>query len=837
MSKKPFIFSKKSSKKSATSQWTISEEYKESVRKMAYLGKKGYTIPKSILSKEDEEFLKKDLFVKPEMFGAVFGGNTFAEDTAFAVYRENSNKIYIPRFYGISRYGKPDSSEISAGEPISVPFEKELRDYQENIIGIYMKHVNSPICNGAEINGGGGILEVPCGRGKCLAKNTEIIMADGLVKKVQDIKVGEKIMGDDSKPREVLSLARGMEQMYEILGEDGTRYTVNESHILSLYEINRVQNSAKIIDISVLDYLSRLESGCDNVEYYGYRVPVYFPKEPIFPSPDCEPFQIGGYLAMDFKDRKFIYKNIPPEYIYTDMYVRLEVIAGFIDYLAVEHLNGFKFRNYPENSSLIRDILYLFRSCGITVFEKNGWFIISGEKMRHIPSRHDDKILHIKHLRSHLLIDYSKYKITVKKTIMDEYYGFEIDGNRRFLLGDFTVTHNTVMGLKILSLLGRKTLIIVHKEFLMNQWIERIQEFLPSAKVGKIQGTIMDVSGKDIVIGMIQTIYDKEFPANFFSCFGLTIVDEVHRIGSEQFSRTLLKTITPYMLGISATVDRKDGLTKVLHMFIGNKIYSEERKQEDFVSVRAIEYKTNDRGFNETEVDFKGTPQFSKMIVKLCEYGPRSDFIIRIIRDLIQENPENQIMILGHNRSLLTYLHDGIVHRNIGSVGYYVGGMKESALKETETKQIVVATYSMAAEALDIKTLSTLVMVTPKTDIIQSVGRILRMKHDNPIIVDIVDTHDLFQNQWAKRRAYYKKCNYHIHKIDSSDYYGMAIDWDKDTKWKRVFIPKANEKCGSLKITLANSQSDSDEEIKPEKSRFGGCVISLEGMNLEDEEK
>jgi len=395
----------------------------------------------------------------------------------------------------------------------------------------------------------------------------------------------------------------------------------------------------------------------------------------------------------------------------------------------------------------------------------------------------------------------------------------------------------TILALYFISQIKKKTLVVVHKEFLMNQWVERIQEFLPSAKVGKIQGTIMDVAGKDIVIGMIQTIYDKEFPANFFSCFGLTIVDEVHRIGSEQFSRTLLKTITPYMLGISATVDRKDGLTKVLYMFIGDKIYSEERKQEDFVSVRAIEYKTNDHGFNETEVDFKGTPQFSKMIVKLCEYGPRSDFIIRIIRDLIQENPENQIMILGHNRSLLTYLHDGIVHRNIGSVGYYVGGMKESALKETETKQIVVATYSMAAEALDIKTLSTLVMVTPKTDIIQSVGRILRMKHDNPIIVDIVDTHDLFQNQWAKRRAYYKKCNYYIHKVDSNNYYGMAIDWDKDRKWKRVFIPKTNGKCDSLKITSTNSQLDSDEEIKPEKSRFGGCVISFEGMNLEDEEK
>jgi superfamily II DNA or RNA helicase len=262
----------------------------------------------------------------------------------------------------------------------------------------------------------------------------------------------------------------------------------------------------------------------------------------------------------------------------------------------------------------------------------------------------------------------------------------------------------------------------------MNQWIERITEFLPDAKVGKIQAQTFDIEGRDIVIGMIQTLYDKEYPANTFDSFGLTIIDEVHRIGSEQFSRTLFKTITPYMLGISATVERKDKLTRVLYMFIGEKIYSEKRDNDDLVCVRGIEYKTNDSSFNEIELDFRGNPKYSTMISKLCEYGPRSDFIVRVIGDLLKES-ENQIMILCHNRSLLTYLFDAINHRNLASVGYYVGGMKQASLQETEEKQIVLATYAMAAEALDIKTLATLVMVTPKTDITQSVGRILRIKH------------------------------------------------------------------------------------------------------------
>jgi len=167
---------------------------------------------------------------------------------------------------------------------------------------------------------------------------------------------------------------------------------------------------------------------------------------------------------------------------------------------------------------------------------------------------------------------------------------------------------------------------------------------------------------------------------------------------------------------------------------------------------------------------------------------------VRVIKDLMLENPDKQIMILCHNRSLLTYLHDAIQYQKIASVGYYVGGMKQADLQETEEKEIVLATYAMAAEALDIKTLSTLVMVTPKTDITQSVGRILRMKHENPIIVDIVDSHDIFQNQWQQRRRFYKKCGYAIKTTDSDLYKGMTA-----TNWKTVWQPKeTNTTCNMV---------------------------------------
>ena len=206
--------------------------------------------------------------------------------------------------------------------------------------------------------------------------------------------------------------------------------------------------------------------------------------------------------------------------------------------------------------------------------------------------------------------------------------------------------------------------------------------------------------------------------------------------------------------------------------FLGDIVEKIVRKGEHDVIVRGFHYEVNDEDFNEVDFDFRGNPQYSKMITKLCSYNRRSEFIIKIVKDLVDENKNSQIMILAHNKSLLNYLYKGIEFQNIGSVGYYLGGMKEKALKESESKQIIIATYAMASEALDIKTLTTLVMATPKTDIEQSVGRILREKHSQPIVVDIIDSHGIFQKQWVKRQKFYKSQKYKIVTCSNANYKG-----------------------------------------------------------------
>ena len=221
-------------------------------------------------------------------------------------------------------------------------------------------------------------------------------------------------------------------------------------------------------------------------------------------------------------------------------------------------------------------------------------------------------------------------QVVVVKTYLD-YVGLNNGGGG--LLDLPCAFGKTSLSLYILAMLKKKTLVIVHKEFLLNQWIERIHQFLPNARVGRIQGQIIDIENKDIVLGMLQSLSMKEYPSTIFDSFGLTIIDEVHHISSEVFSCALFKIVTKYMLGLSATMNRKDGTTNVFKMFIGDIIYKEMRKQDNAVIVKCLKYECDDATFNEVEYDYRGKVKFSTMISKLCGFDPRSEFILKVIKD------------------------------------------------------------------------------------------------------------------------------------------------------------------------------------------------------------
>jgi len=364
-------------------------------------------------------------------------------------------------------------------------------------------------------------------------------------------------------------------------------------------------------------------------------------------------------------------------------------------------------------------------------------------------------------------------------TVLNEYlkaidFGISDDknkGNGSALIELWTGAGKTVLGLKIIEVLKKKTIIFVHKTFLKNQWIERIQQYLPNARIGSIQGQNIDIENKDIVLAMIQSVSMKTYNDTLFDSFGLSIYDECHHMSSEVFCNCLKKCNTLYGLGLSATMNRKDGLTNVFKMYLGNICYKHSKKgNEDDVLVKAIQFTIDDDEYNEVERDFRGQVKYSTMVNKVSNLNMRSDFIIYVLESELFINPKQQFIVLAQTKSLLNYLYSALVYKNFASVGYYIGGMKESELKKSESKTIILATFSMAAEALDIKSLTSLLLASPKSDIVQAVGRILREKHSNPLVIDIIDGHDVFQNQFNKRRAFYNQKNYRIFRTSNKNY-------------------------------------------------------------------
>ncbi len=342
----------------------------------------------------------------------------------------------------------------------------------------------------------------------------------------------------------------------------------------------------------------------------------------------------------------------------------------------------------------------------------------------------------------------------------------------------------TVLALYLVAALKVKTIVIVHKEFLMDQWKERIEFFLPEARVGKIQGDVVKIEDKDIVIGMLQSISMKDYPGNIFDSFGFVIYDECHHLGAEVFSRSLIKVGCKYTLGLSATPKRADGLTKVFEWYLGDTVYSIKQREQEEVDVKLIKYFVEDDNYSEIKTNFKGQVNMPIMITNICMYEPRNKIILEEVDKCISEN--RKILILSDRRDHLKYLHNRLDEKEISN-GYYLGGMKQKDLKESEEKQVMLGTFSMASEGFDCKTLNTIILASPKSNIEQAVGRILRQKKEDrllvPMVIDIIDDFSIFSRQGDKRIKFYKKNKYKINNINK-DERGDIDDSDKEYKFQ-----------------------------------------------------
>ena len=327
----------------------------------------------------------------------------------------------------------------------------------------------------------------------------------------------------------------------------------------------------------------------------------------------------------------------------------------------------------------------------------------------------------------------------------------------------------TTVSLAIACKLGYRTMIVVHKEFLANQWRERIQQFCPGASIGIVQQNKKELEC-DFVIAMLQSLSLKEYSFEDFDSIGTLIVDEAHHICAKVFSQSLFKLCPKHTFGLSATPNRKDGLTKVLHWFMGPTFFSVERKQQDQVDVFPLEF-TCDRYEDPPPCTRYGKLSLPTMITEITEMPDRNRLILQTIKDLSKTT--RQVLVLSDRRFHCEYLHGKFKTTS----GLYMGGMKEAELAESSKKKIIFATFSQAHEGLDIPSLDTVILATPKSDIVQSIGRIMREtkgKKNNPRIYDVVDQWSVFFAMYNKRLRVYRQGGFNIPKQPKEDKYDFT---------------------------------------------------------------
>lgn len=681
---------------------------------------------------------------------------------------------------------------------------------------------------------GSVIVSAYCGFGKCLGIDTPIIMYDGTVKAVQEIKEGELLMGDDSTPRTVLSTCVGEEQMYNIVPINGDSFKCNESHILSLkisshkvihhlsnqtfyakyfdhsirkYRTNHFPTAKEaesfllsvtdpdILDISVKDFLSLSKTVRDQLKLY--HVPVEFKEKDVA----IDPYMIGVWLGdgntlqpiITTSDKEIVHymedfcckhnyrlssngtrcpsyrvcddkpvngfaeklreynllgnKHIPSVYKCNSRSIRLKLLAGLVD------SGGFMVGNCYEitqkNRDLAYDILYLVRSLGMMGSickscmykgEKVGdyYYRITfyGSGVEDIPVLLERKrSTPRKQIKDSLV---SGFKVVPVKE--KDYYGFTIDGNHRFLLGDFTVTHNTICAVHMAAGIGFRTLIIVNKIVLMKQWEESILKFCPKAVVHRVTAKSPKKPG-DFYIMNAQNVEKKG--KDFFSDVGLVIVDEAHMIMAETLSRSLQHVYPRYLIGLTATPYRPDGLNILLQLYFGrHKIIRKLYRKH-------IVYKVDTGFIPKVERTLQGRVNWGSILDQQANCEARNELIINII----ESHPDRNFLVLVKRISQGKYLIADLEKRGV-SVTNLIGSNQEFE----SSARVLIGTCQKVGTGFDHPKLNTLILAADIQEyFIQYLGRIFRVKDSEPIVFDLVDSNGILRKHFATRQRVYRE--------------------------------------------------------------------------------
>lgn len=308
----------------------------------------------------------------------------------------------------------------------------------------------------------------------------------------------------------------------------------------------------------------------------------------------------------------------------------------------------------------------------------------------------------------------------------------------------------TVVALHIARQIGRRTIVLVHTTMLLTQWVERVRQFL-GVEAGVIQRDRVD-HDHDVVVGMLPSFHAREYDAAVIDSFGLVIVDEAHHVPAATYFRTVSKFRPRHVLGLTATPHRADGLTQLLYWTIGPCVCSLEREVNSDVRIECITY----HGKSREILTRDGKPLLACMVTTLALSRARNEMLTAVIVQKARQG--RRIIVLSDRVKQLHWLRERLATEGVAT-GTCIAVTNAHDREAARSATVLLTTWCMSREGLDIPELDTLVMASPKSDVVQAIGRILREAPGKkpPHVVDVCDGFSLFLNLQRKRAAYYRK--------------------------------------------------------------------------------
>jgi superfamily II DNA or RNA helicase len=341
-------------------------------------------------------------------------------------------------------------------------------------------------------------------------------------------------------------------------------------------------------------------------------------------------------------------------------------------------------------------------------------------------------------------------------------------GTNSGLLQAGTGTGKTLMGVKVACTVNRKTLVVVNSEFLAEQWLFHFKKFtdIKDEEIGSIQQDTKDISGKKVVIGMIQTLVRRDFTNEEKKAFGLVIWDEAHRLPAPVFSQTLQKFDAKYLLGLSATPERWDGLDALLGYGLGGKLNNAVMGPQLVPDIYVV---YNPSRLNPFLYKYNFGPNAGK--INLCKLinlitglTSRNQYISKLALKAVEK--DRKVMVFSDRKDQLRAVQEMIEATLPKSTALFIGGLKKAERDSAKFAKIMLCTYQYAAEALDVPERDCLILASPKSKVKQVMGRILRSQDGkrNPVVVDVVDNNIPILEVFASKRATeYKSIRGRIH--------------------------------------------------------------------------